>query len=195
MKELIKKYNIRTQKEGIILIGDFFYIENVKHENIKYVIYHVTPYFIIVGSDKILFKKCIDSSNYNSIPFKDTELSKYLNEDYYLSLPDYIRDNIISTKDDLRVTIPTLYEVFGDKYNYGKKRFNWGECKSQFDYFKSTKNKTKDFIEDNDTWWHWLRTPYASNTTDFCGASYNGGAIYTRVSAADGGVSPVFALS
>ena len=30
----------------------------------------------------------------------------------------------------------------------------------------------------NGTWWHWLRSPYGSNSTYFCSVGSNGGANY-----------------
>ena len=59
-------------------------------------------------------------------------------------------------------------------------------------YFKAIKNRIKVLAFENDTWWWWLKTPYASNSTHFCCVYNIGYGHRNYASDGDGGVAPAF---
>jgi hypothetical protein len=136
-----------------------------------------------------LFFSAINAKNTNSGGFKNSALSQYLNAQFIDAL-EPIKGILSRNKDGSKITLPTLYEVFGDD-DEGKE-VNWESEPRQLEYFLKIKNRIQ--VKDNDTKWWWLSSPTASSTTIFCNVSTSGAANYNHASITYG-VSPCFCLS
>lgn len=126
------------------------------------------------------------------------ELRKWLNEEFFNLLPDWLQKKIVpvvkKTSEDGKIVetvdkifIPSEIEVFG-KTNYSEK----GEGK-QYEFFKDWHNRIKGLEEDKYSTCYWLRSPNSGNDSNFCivgsdGCYYNDYADY------GGGVAPCFAI-
>ena len=56
---------------------------------------------------------------------------------------------------------------------------------TQLELFRTERSRVKE-RPGNGTWWHWLRSPYGSDSTIFCSVFSNGDANYNSASRALG---------
>ena len=130
--------------------------------------------------------------------WRDSELRKWLNEEFFDLLPDWLQkkiipvvkkssegEEIIETVD--KIFIPSEIEVFGET------KFSMEGEGEQYEFFKDWHNRIKGFKEDKYAAWYWLRSPYSGNYIGFCGVD-SGGDYYIRNANLNGGVAPCFAI-
>ena len=146
----------------------------------------------------LYIKKAMNSEYTNKGGWRDSELRKWLNEEFFNLLPDWLQKRIIpvvkKTSDDGKIIetvdkifIPSEIEVFGET------KFSMKGEGEQYEFFKEWHNRIKGFKEDKHAAWYWLRSPYSGNSFNFClvdsGGSYSSGD-------ADGigGVAPCFVI-
>jgi hypothetical protein len=161
--------------------------EALELESVKMVVVHVSTDKVVFQADEVLFNSQMNQNNKNKGGFKETALAKYLNGVFLESLhsiSDYLKENV----DGLKVSLPTLHEVFGADND--KPECNWDE-EIRFPYFEKRKNRIK-VDQDDDTCWWWLST--AGDATYFCGVNYTGYADAISASNANGG-SPAFCVA
>jgi hypothetical protein len=159
--------------------------EAVDLESVKMVVVYVTENKVVFQAEDVLFDSAMNRDNTNKGGFKETALAKYLNGEFLESLGS-ISDYLKESKDGLKISLPTNYEVFGE----GDPEYNWGGD-SRFDYFSKRKNRIK-VDQDDDTRWWWLST--ADLATSFCSVGSLGYAYYTGASIVSG-VSPAFCVA
>jgi hypothetical protein len=156
-------------------------------ELVKMVAVHVSTDKVVFQADEVLFNGQMNQNNKNKGGFKETALAKYLNGAFLESLhsiSDYLRENV----DGLKVSLPTLHEVFG--HGFEETGCNWDE-EIKVPYFEKRKNRVK-VDRDDDTCWWWLST--AHTAAAFCGVGTAGYA--DAGNAGDtGGVSPAFCVA
>ncbi|MDR1837561.1 MAG: DUF6273 domain-containing protein [Treponema sp.] len=146
---------------------------------------------IVFQFDDVLFLNAVNRKDTNEGGFANSTLGKYLNKNFISVFPEKVQGILqYNSRDNLRITLPTLFEVFGDRDD---KTMNWSKNPYQFDYFKKRKNRIK--THENDTQWWWLSSPNAAHAASFCyvhyyGHAYNGGG----ASEVSGGVAPAFCV-
>jgi hypothetical protein len=187
-----------------IKVGDFFKLPVIVEEteinglefeelNIReteVIVIEVSNEKIIFQFDDIIFHNAVNAKNTNSGGLSKSDLGEYLNSKFLVAVfGTGIASMLTSNKDGMKITLPTLFEVFGDRDD---KSMNWSDDPYQFEYFKKIKNRIKTF--DNDTNWWWLANPTAARATHFCGVSGSGLASYSILGASEvsGGVAPAF---
>ncbi|GHV28127.1 hypothetical protein AGMMS4952_11070 [Spirochaetia bacterium] len=150
---------------------------------------HVFKNRVIFCFEDVLFSGPINEDDTNKGGFKESALAKYLNTTFLEPFSE-IKDFLALNKDDLRITLPTRYEVFGE----GEPEANWTDEPCQLEYFKRRKNRIK-VDRDDDTMWYWLSTPYAAAASHFCNVSTDGNAGTRYASSGDGGCAPAFCVA
>jgi hypothetical protein len=147
---------------------------------------------IIFNFEEILFYSAI-TPNLGSVDwFKESALCKYLNI-RFLDTLDPIRGVLQKNRDGNLVTLPTLFEVFGNDDTGG---CNWEEEPRQLEYFKKIKNRIR--VKDNDTHWCWLSTADGitlNGITSFAAVESNGDAGNFEATSVYGGVAPAVCIA
>ena len=126
------------------------------------------------------------------------ELRKWLNEEFFNLLPDWLQKKIVpvvkKTYEDGKIVetvdkifIPSEIEVFG-KTKYSEE----GEGE-QYEFFKDWHNRIKELKAEEYLVWYWLRSPRSDARCGFCVVNSNGdwGCEY---SSCHGGIVPCFAI-
>ena len=121
--------------------------------------------------EDILFRHDVDYKE-SGKPFEETPLGVYLAKHFTKALEEYTGK--------VNVSLLSKDNVFNEN------------SKDFMPYFKPIKNRIKSLAFENDTWWWWLGTPHASNSTDFCLVTSNGYSGSNDASDSDGGVAPAF---
>lgn len=118
--------------------------------------------------------------------WRDCEMRLWLNETIFHMLPDELQEIIVprhivqimdgetlESKDKL--WLPSFTEMFGKE-----NAEDWAPAdtdETQLELFATERSRVKG-VPGNGTWWYWLRSPYGSNSTDFCVVISNGIANY-----------------
>lgn len=161
--------------------------ENDVFEQLTAQVVHVTK----EGRVMVVLKDCMEKIHAmndratNAGGWKDSAMRKWLNEDVLHRLPKELKAMIVprtirqkingeevQTQDKL--WLPSFSEMFG-----ADAAAAWAPCDlgdEQFELFDSERSRVKE-VPERGTWWYWLRSPYASNSTDFCLVHSDGGAI------------------
>ena len=204
-REAIKSLQkmIRKGCEPLSNIGDFINIslevpaaehqgvkfKKLKIENAKIQIVAIMDGMIVFNFDEIIFKSGINARDTNDGGFADSALSRYLNKEFSEAMG--ISDLLISNHDDIKYSLLTASELFGDS-EYWDEKTNWdNDDLGQMPYFKNEKNRVKAF--ENETWWHWTSSPTAHSASHFCRVS-NSGISYSTSASSSGGVAPAFCV-
>ena len=145
--------------------------DEIDLENVVITVVHVEPHRVVFNFEDILFRHDVDCKE-SGKPFEETPLGVYLAEHFAKALKEYTG----------KVNVSLLSE--DNVFNEDSKDF--------MPYFKAIKNRIKVLAFENDTWWWWLETPYASNASNFCIVHSNGHSYDYNASNSDGGVAPAF---
>lgn len=126
--------------------------------------------------------------------WKDSAMRKWLNEDVLPRLPKELQAMIVprtirqkingeevQTQDKL--WLPSFTEMFGADAAAEWAPGDLGD--EQFELFDSERSRVKE-VPGRGTWWYWLRSPIASNSTSFCLVVSNGIAYLHAASVAFG---------
>jgi hypothetical protein len=161
----------------------------IEDGTVKIVVTAVYADKVIFNFENVLFHAAMNNENTNRGGFDKTALCRYLNGYFFKCVFSDIEDYLLANKDGWKISLPTLFEVFGE----GEKEVNWGEV-SRHPYFYKCTNRIKvDNNDPTDTNWWWTST--ASDTTNFCGVGSGGNAIgHGLASTADGGAAPAFCV-
>lgn len=135
----------------------------------------------------------------NNGGWRDSELRKWLNEEFFEQLPDWLQKRIIpvvkksSTDEEIvetvdKIFIPSKIEVFGET-EYSKK----GEGE-QYEFFKDWHNRIKGLEKDKHSTSYWLRSTRPGSYSSFYGVNSNGDWYYLSASITYGGCVPCFAI-
>jgi len=145
--------------------------DEIDLENVVITAVHVEPRRVVFNFEDILFRHDVDYEE-SGKPFEETPLGVYLAKHFAEALKEYTGK--------VNVSLLSKDNVFNE------------DSKDFMPYFKAIKNRIKVLAFENDTWWWWLKTPNASNSTNFCGVGYYGLSHYYNASFTDGGVAPAF---
>lgn len=145
--------------------------DEIDLENVVITAVHVEPRRVVFNFEDILFRHDVDYEE-SGKPFEETPLGVYLAEHFAKALKEYTGK--------VNVSLLSKDNVFNE------------DSKDFMPYFKAIKNRIKVLAFENDTWWWWLKTPYASNSTYFCNVSILGNSGHSNASYSDGGVAPAF---
>ena len=128
---------------------------------------------VLFNFERILFRHCIVEKIVDGGEFEETELGDYLKNTFKNALEKAIG---VDVKD---CSLLTREQVFKD-----------------LEYFKSRKNRIKTLLDDSDTWYWWLKTPYSANPTFFCVVNTSGDRGYDYSARySGGGVAPAFLIT
>lgn len=152
--------------------------ENDVFEQLTAQVTHVTK----EGRVMVVVKDCMGQmhamNDYatNKGGWKDSAMRKWLNEDVLHRLPKELQAMVVprtirqkidgeevQTQDKL--WLPSFTEMFGADAAAEWAPYDLGD--EQFELFDSERSRVKE-VPGRGTWWYWLRSPYASNSTDFC---------------------------
>lgn len=145
--------------------------------------------FVIMDNGVIGLKNCLRKEHRMINDWTDkggweaTEMRRYLNEEAFAVLPDELQAIIKPrtlgrgkhTFTD-KLWLFSEAEIFGEQ-DWTKKEPDRGK---QFEYFKDRRNRIKLNADGDTTSW-WLRSPYVSNSYNFCyvsDAGYTGGVCF-----------------
>ena len=174
---------VKTEADKYVKVGDRFYIEKLTVEatssfkkielkNVPVIAVDVREDGVLFNFERILFRHCIDDNYTKGGDFEETELGGYLKNTFKNALEKAIG---VDVKD---CSLLTREQVFED-----------------LEYFKSRKNRIKTLLDDSDTWYWWLKTPYSARSAHFCGVGSDGDSGSAGASISDGGVAPVFLIT
>jgi len=147
--------------------------DEIDLENVVITAVHVEPRRVVFNFEDILFRHDVDYEE-SGKPFEETPLGVYLAKHF----ANYLRREYTLTQ--VNVSLLSKDNVFNE------------DSKDFMPYFKAIKNRIKVLAFDNDTWWWWLKTPLASDSTDFCVVGSGGGSGNNGAGNTDGGVAPAF---
>jgi hypothetical protein len=172
-------------------------VESAEHDGVEYdkididstdlTVVCVSLGRIVFNFEDVVFFGPMNKRNTNEGGFKNSAMAHYLNDEFLAAFGD-IADIMGKTVDGVKITLPTKYEVFGK----GVKESNWSDPPQQFEYYRKYKNRIK--VQDDDTKWWWLSTPYSASAAYFCHVDHDGHAYYATASSS-GGAAPAFCLS
>ena len=170
--------------------------ENDVFEQLTAQVTHVTK----EGRVMVVLKDCMEKmhamNDYatNKGGWKDSAMRKWLNKDVLPRLPKELQEMIVprsirqmidgkevQTQDKL--WLPSFTEMFG-----ADAAAEWAPCDlgdEQFELLDSERSRVKE-VPERGTWWYWLRSPRASNSTSFCLVYSSGFADIDRASYASG---------
>ena len=148
--------------------------EEINLQNIAVTAVHVEPNRVVFNFDDILFRHDIDSKC-SCKSFDKTPLGIYLTKHFADMLKEY--------KGNVKVSLLSRENVFDEN------------SKNFLPYFKPIKNRIKVLTNENDTWWWWLGTPYASNSAAIGSVNVSGISSYVHACISDGGVAPAFEIT
>lgn len=179
----VKQAANSLEADRYVKIGDRFYIkkftvkatgsfEEINLENVPVIAVDVHKDRVLFNFENILFKHCIDDDYEEGSDFEKTELGVYLKDTFRNALVNSIG---IDVKDCSLLTKEQVFE--------------------NLDYFKPIKNRIKVLSDDNDTWYWWLKTPYASNSAFFCVVTGGGISDGSSAGYCNGGVAPAFLIT
>lgn len=174
---------VKTEADNYVKVGDRFYIEKLKVKatgsfkkielkNVPVIAVDVRKDGVLFNFERILFRHCIDEDIVDGGEFEETELGGYLKNTFKNALEKAIG---VDVKD---CSLLTREQVFED-----------------LEYFKSRKNRIKTLLDDSDTWFWWLKTPYSANSTPFCGVGSGGYSTSYIAGYGGGGVAPAFLIT
>lgn len=198
--EWVQLKTVQAQKNltEILELGSEFPIllEGDAREQLTGQVVHTTR----EGRAMVVMKDCMGQMHEmndcatNKGGWKDSAMRKFLNEDVLPRLPEELQAMIVprtirqkidgeevQTQDKLWV--PSFTEMFG-----AEAAAEWAPCDlgdEQFELFASERSRVKE-VPGRGTWWYWLRSPYASNSTVFCVVDSSGAANNDYASSAIG---------
>lgn len=173
---------VKTEADKYVKVGDRFYIEKLKVkatgsfkkielENVPVIAVDVREDGVLFNFERILFRHCIDEDIVDGGEFEETKLGDYLKNTFKNALEKAIG---VDVKD---CSLLTREQVFED-----------------LEYFNLRKNRIKTLLDDSDTWFWWLKTPYSAIAAAFCNV-YGGDSNYASASISGGGVAPAFLIT
>jgi len=185
--------NISLKVPAVTIDGYDFAAVNLDCE--KMVVTAVYSDKVIFNFENIIFHSLMNKENTNKGGFKDSLLAKYLNEHFLKYVFGAAEKYLAPNRDGLKVSLPTMVEVFGEDEDGDYTDVNWGE-KKRHPYFEKCTNRIKVSVDDlDDTHWYRLYDPSAAGTSYFARV-YNGGYAYgSSANNPDGGVAPVICVS
>lgn len=174
---------VKTEADNYVKVGDRFYIEKltvkatgrfkkIELKNVPVIAVDVREDGVLFNFERILFRHCIDDNYTKGDDFEETELGGYLKNTFKNALEKAIG---VDVKD---CSLLTREQVFED-----------------LEYFNLRKNRIKTLLDDSDTWYWWLKTPNASNSTIFCRVGSCGDGSDDCASSGGGGVAPAFLIT
>lgn len=122
--------------------------------------------------------------------FENSDVAKYLNEEFASLLPDYIRDALAPFSGEAIIRIPTEKEMFGEN-EIGDPE---PEFVHQWEPMKECRNRVCADADGEYMMQYWLANPSKNYASDFALAGSAGYAYYNSASY-DIGVRPVFKIN
>ena len=144
--------------------------DEIDLKDVAVIAVHVEARRVVFNFEDVLFCHSVDPKCSGS-PFESTPLGVYLAIPFAKALEE--------SAGKVKVSLLSESNVFNE------------DDDDFMPYFKPIKNRIKVLASENDTHWWWLKTPRASNSSNFCFVRHNG---YSGIgnASAEGGVAPAF---
>ena len=137
---------------------------------------------ILFVFDECVARRSMNEEGGTEGGYLESDLRKYLTEEFYELLPKKIRARLLSDENGDKLYLLSLKEVCGCDDNFD-------DCDGQLEYFKIRKNRIADFENGYSSWW--LRAVVSSAA--FALVHYGGNA-YSYSASTAFGVRPAFAI-
>lgn len=185
VKELVEK----GQHKAFFEVGDVIPVELKDGQNVRFVVAELFDDSIAFVTEDCLKDRYFMNERWtNKGGWRDSAMRKYLNSEIYDLLPDELKavitdrtikqeqggEELVSTD---KLWLLSRTELTGSHYSADKEDVH-------FSLFKDERSRVKQV--DGETWWYWLRSPLASNSTNFCYVSSGGVASNGNASSSDG---------
>lgn len=183
---------IHAGSENAIEVGDEIACTLKDGTEVVFVAAAINPY--VENEVAFVIKDCLpDLHNMNDDctnegGWRDSGMREYVNGKIYDLLPDDLKSvikerTIVQKQDDEELSstdklwLLSRTEVTGTDYETDVNDVH-------FPLFKDERSRVKQV--DGETYWYWLRSPYASSSSAFCYVYANGGASYNNANASNG---------
>lgn len=125
----------------------------------------------------------MNSADTNKSGWKGCKMRRDTMDKIFTLLPDDLQSYIKTTnKGD---TNDKLF-LFNEIEIFGETVFSDDTFGKQYDYYKTKHNRNKYLNDENYSSWYWLRSPYSTNSTNFCVVDDVGNAGYGGASISSG---------
>lgn len=193
--------NVSRDSAGYLSVGDCITDRLKDGREFTVEVAAVNPYetnTVVLVFKNAIGDHCMNTVATNDGGWRDSEMRRWLNEEFIELLPDELRTAIkprlISQRQDERILesedklwIPSEVEIFGESV-YSRS----DEDDTQFELFKDIKNRMKTYADGSPAYW-WERSPYYYNSIGFCSVLAIGSANYDYASSSYG-VAPAFII-
>lgn len=193
--------NVSRDSAGYLSVGDCITDRLKDGREFTVEVAAVNPYetnTVVLVFKNAIGDHCMNAVATNDGGWRDSEMRRWLNEEFIELLPDELRTAIkprlISQRQDERILesedklwIPSEVEIFGESV-YSRS----DEDDTQFELFKDIKNRMKTYADGSPASW-WERSPYYNYSSTFCYVNTSGSAYYFSAYYSYG-VAPAFII-
>lgn len=132
--------------------------------------------------------------------WRDSDMRRYLDQEFFALLPDDLqrviiaaaKQNRVDDSGEIVITIDKLW-LKSEQEVYGRKFYSYGGEGRQYEIYKRENTPWYKENADGERVWNSLRSPYASSTTAFCIVN-TGGSANSSNSGYSRGVAPGFCV-
>ena len=174
-KEIVKpesKKNPKTSTNSLELflnnakVGDIIKVKFKDGKEYEIVKYHDG----VIGTRDCPFSHVMNEDWDKEADWNTCDMKPFIEKWFDDNAPDEL-------KELCSVTIPSVTNIFGDKYK--GTRYNDDESEIQWDYFKDWHNRVKTILDESaneEGWWYWTKSKRAGYSVSFVNVYSNGGA-------------------
>lgn len=179
-------------KPDMLTVGDVISFKLLTGEKVKArAIKREGNRMLMWFEDCLKTRYSMNKENTNAGGWLDSDARSILNTEIINSFPGKILKHMVKDDNGDWLHLLSIEEVFGLTPDFEETEES---KKLQIPALKTEKSHIKGWGLNGETIWHWLRSPCASNATDFCSVDGNGTANYYDASHARG-LAPAFYLA
>lgn len=193
--------NVSRDSAGYLSVGDCITDRLKDGREFTVEVAAINPYetnTVVLVFKNAIGDHCMNTVATNDGGWRDSEMRRWLNEEFIELLPDELRmvikPRLISQRQDGRILesedklwIPSEVEIFGESvYSHSDKD------DTQFELFKDIKNRMKTYADGSPASW-WERSPSYNSSGYFCSVYTYGSASFHNADCSLG-VAPAFII-
>lgn len=193
--------NVSADSAGYLAVGDCITDKLKDGREFTVEVAAIDPYesnTVVLVFKNAIESHCMNTDATNEGGWRDSEMRRWLNEEFIELLPDELRKvikpRLISQRQDEQILesedklwLPSEVEIFGESIYSSS-----DEDDTHFELFKDVKNRIKTYADGSPAHW-WERSPYYDTSRNFCRVITNGSAGYGGASYSYG-VAPAFII-
>lgn len=193
--------NVSRDSAGYLSVGDCITDRLKDGREFTVEVAAINPYetnTVVLVFKNAIGDHCMNTVAANNGSWRDSEMRRWLNEEFIELLPDELRmaikPRLISQRQDERILesedklwIPSEVEIFGESVCSHS-----NEDDTQFELFKDIKNRMKTYADGSPAYW-WERSPDYYGSNIFCSVHTSGSA-YSSYADYYNGVAPAFII-